>query len=127
MNPEPSVFQLDACLGRPGHWALVGLRRRSAVISLGLSTVAWATRAAAADCNGNSIDDAIDVAPAGFGLGLRAVIATLEYPRDLALLDADGDGILDLLVASAAETPGLYHRGEGGFRWATGSPWTLDL
>ena len=87
------------------------------------ATLALSVQVLAADCDGNGIEDAIDVEPSGPGYRL---VRKLGLPAtDLALADMNADGSVDVVALSAAQVTvtllegASYHRtGDGQVEFA---------
>jgi hypothetical protein len=92
------------------------MRRRGGLFPAVLAVLAAPARAAAADCNGNGVDDALDIAPAAPGFATPRTTCLEEAPLDVAAADLDGDGDRDVAVARAFGITLLSNGGDGSLR-----------
>jgi hypothetical protein len=94
------------------------LPRKGAVLGWGIpAAIVLTLSARAADCDGNGVEDAIDVAPSGPGYRLVRRVELASKPTDIVLSDMNGDGKADILAIDSIEGELLVALGKGDWRW----------
>jgi hypothetical protein len=91
-----------------------GRHSRPAAAPVAALLLVLAVPARGADCNGNGIDDALDLAPRDAGFAAALFIPLDREPVAVAAADLDGDGRDDAAVATAFGLTTLLSDGQGG-------------